>query len=364
VSTTTGREGADDEAGPARGAGAAHVTASREASGGGAHTERDGDGRFEIEPRPTGFAGLVARVKALLAWWQGTRPARANARFGAHGGGVLTGGIAYATLFSVVAGLTIGWTVFMAVLGSNTELRAGVISAINQALPGLVATDDSSDGLDLDNLRLTGGLTFAGIVAIVVLLVSALSAMAAMRTGVREMFESDSGPGAEPAENAVLAKLRELGGFVGMATAILVSALASLGLTSAVRWALSAAGWAAGTEVVVTVLGYLVTAVIDAATFVLVVVVLAGQRPPRPDLLGGAAIAAVGLGVVRYLGASVIAGSATKNPLLASFAVIVTLLVWVNLIARIVLLAAAWTADPPAPAQKSAERSAGSVTET
>ena len=30
-----------------------------------------------------------------------------------------------------------------------------------------------------------------------------------------------------------------------------------------------------------------------------------------------------------------------------ALAVIVTLLVWVNLIARIVLLAAAWTADPP-----------------
>jgi membrane protein len=33
--------------------------------------------------------------------------------------------------------------------------------------------------------------------------------------------------------------------------------------------------------------------------------------------------------------------------LLASFGVLVTLLVWINLIARIVLLAAAWTADPP-----------------
>jgi membrane protein len=33
---------------------------------------------------------------------------------------------------------------------------------------------------------------------------------------------------------------------------------------------------------------------------------------------------------------------------LASFAAVVTLLVWINLIARIVLLAAAWTADPPA----------------
>ncbi len=87
--------------------------------------------------------------------------------------------------------------------------------------------------------------------------------------------------------------------------------------------------------------------VVDAGIFVLVVVVLANQSPPRRDLLAGAVIAALGIGVVRFLGTSVVAGAASRNPLLASFAVVVTLLIWVNLIARIMLLAAAWTADPP-----------------
>ena len=73
------------------------------------------------ERRPT-VAGRPG--KALFAWWQHTRPTRANARFGARGGGVLTGGIAYAALFSVFAALTIGYTIFMAVLGDNDELRA------------------------------------------------------------------------------------------------------------------------------------------------------------------------------------------------------------------------------------------------
>jgi len=96
--------------------------------------------------------------------------------------------------------------------------------------------------------------------------------------------------------------------------------------------------------------------VVDAATFVLVVVVLAGLHPPRRDLLRGALIAAVGIGVVRVLGTGVVASSAGHNPLFASFAVLVTLLVWVNLLARIVLLAAAWTADPPQRPATSADR--------
>ncbi|MBN9328042.1 MAG: YihY/virulence factor BrkB family protein, partial [Cellulomonas sp.] len=60
-----------------------------------------------------------------------------------------------------------------------------------------------------------------------------------------------------------------------------------------------------------------------------------------------AAIAGVGLGVVRVLGTSVVSGSVRHNPVLASFAVIVVLLLWINLVSRIVLLAAAWTANPP-----------------
>ena len=100
---------ATDATGPAAGAGAAHARAVA--------TSPD-----PVEPGPK--RSLVAAAKALFAWWQHTRPARANARFGARGGGVLTGGIAYAALFSVFAALTIGYTIFMAVLGGNDELRA------------------------------------------------------------------------------------------------------------------------------------------------------------------------------------------------------------------------------------------------
>ena len=119
-----------DETSPAVGAGAAHARA------------------VATSPDPVG-AGAEAvadrrTAKAAFAWWQRTRPARANARFGARGGGVLTGGIAYAALFSVFAALTIGYTVFMAVLGGNDELRQKVLDSVNASLPGLVDTGDGA----------------------------------------------------------------------------------------------------------------------------------------------------------------------------------------------------------------------------
>lgn len=287
-----------------------------------------------------GVAGLVARGKALLEWWQHTRAGRALAHFGRAGGGVLTGGIAYAALFSVVAGLTIGWTVFMAVLGRNAELRETLLSTVNASLPGLV--DTGSGGLlEPDQLQLSTGLSVAGLAALVVLVFTGIRAIAALRTAVQAMF------GVLPTGNAVLGKLRELGGFVGIGLAVLASALVTLGVTTAADWLMGLLGWDDRSGLVVRVLGIAVAFVVDAGLFVMLVRVLANQHPPRRALLGGAVIAAAGLGVVRVLGTSVVSGSVQDNRALAPFAVVVVLLLWVNLIARIVLLAAAWTADPP-----------------
>ena len=241
------------------------------------------------------------------------------------------------------AALTIGYTVFMAVLGRDAELRQRVLTTISEQLPGLVDTGDGTGLLDPDDLVLTTGLSLAGVVAVVVLLISALSAVSALRTSVRRMFD------AHDPDNAVLAKVRELGGFVLIALAVLVTSVLGLAVTSVARSVLRALGWSGASSVVVQVLGVLVVALVDAAVFVMIVRLLADQHPPRRDLFSGAAIAAVGMGAVRVLGTSVVAGSVERNPLLASFAVVVVLLLWINLIARIVLLAAAWTADPPAP---------------
>lgn len=331
-----------------RGAGQAHASVSS-TDDVAAGNRRDVGARVY----PGGTAGLVARAKALLAWWQQTRAARANARFGAAGGGVLTGGIAYATIFSLFAGLTIGYTVFMAVLGNNAELRGTVLRTIDANLPGLVKTSsgDRNGIVDPDTLVLSTGVGIAGVVAVVVLVVSAISAMAALRTAVRAMF-ADTGPGG----NVVTSKLRELGGFAGIAVAILVSAVLSIATTTAADWALGALGLEGSTVAswVLRAVGILVAFVVDAGTFWMVVVLLGGQRPAWRDLRQGMLVAGIGLGVVRVLGTSVVAGSARTNAVLASFAVIVTLLVWINLIARVVLLAAAWTADPPAAQQETA----------
>ena len=54
-------------------------------------------------------------------------------------------------------------------------------------------------------------------------------------------------------------------------------------------------------------------------------------------------IGAAGLAVLKILGSRLLIG-AGNNPLLASFAVIIGLMIWFNLISQVVLIAASWVA--------------------
>ncbi len=100
--------------------------------------------------------------------------------------------------------------------------------------------------------------------------------------------------------------------------------------------------------ILVPVAGIFVGLVFDALVVLLIIRFVAGVRAPRKDLYIGALTAAAAFGVLRYLGTSIIVGSSSRNALLGSFAVFVTILLLANFVTRILLMVAAWIADPPA----------------
>ena len=81
-----------------------------------------------------------------------------------------------------------------------------------------------------------------------------------------------------------------------------------------------------------------------SAIFVVVLRLLSGCPMPWRDLRpGGRSFGAVGVGVLKVAVSYGIVGSST-NPVLASFAIIIGLLLVINLMSRVTLLAAAWAA--------------------
>lgn len=290
---------------------------------------------------------MGARITTLMDWWRNTRIARGLARYGVANGAMLSGGIAFSALFSIVAALVIGFTVFTMVLGNNTELRDRVIESISEALPGLISVDGEGTMLSPADLEFSSGTGIAGVIGVLVLLNTATRVPRNLRNAVRAMFGLLA-----PDVSPVMGKLRDLIGFIGLAISVLLTSVLGFAAGAAGQWLLSLVGMedSTGGRWLLRIIGLVVPLIVDMLVFVWVIRVLAGVRPPRNDLWFGALLTGIGSGVLRYLGASAV-GSVGDNPLLASSAAavaIATLLLWVNLLVRIVLLVAAWMANPPA----------------
>lgn len=88
--------------------------------------------------------------------------------------------------------------------------------------------------------------------------------------------------------------------------------------------------------------------VVDTLIFMFLFSVMSGAHPPLKDLVIGSFLAGIGSSTLRVLGTTVVS-SVSSNALLAPFAAIITLLIWVNLLAQVTLVAAAFVANPPKP---------------
>lgn len=295
---------------------------------------------------------MKAWITEKIAWGQNlwlriqrTRLWRMNTRYGSVRAAQLAGGIAYAGLLSVFAALAIAFTVFMRLLSGRPELLDAVVGAIDEALPGVIKTDESSGGLiEPSQLVLQEGLSLTTVIAAVTLLLSALGVMGALASSLRAVFGIVAPPG-----NVVVSKLRDLAGFVLLGTAVLATAALGIGAGTAGAWVTEMLGLEASFgALLVRGLGILAAFAVDTLVFAALIRFVAGARPLPRDLWLGAGIGAVGTGALRLLGTSVV-GGASDNPVLASAVGLVTLLLWMNLAARIALYVAAFTANPPAP---------------
>lgn len=284
------------------------------------------------------------RLKALAERLKRTRVGRALTRYSTANGALLAGGIAYTGLYSAFAALVIGVSVLMALVDDHGPLRDAVLEVINETLPGVV-DDGSGDGLvSVNQLTARSVLNTGSVLASLVLAYTAVSLMGALKSALRAMFGIVRLP-----QNPLLAQVANVAGFVVVVVGVLATAVASLVTSAVANRTTEAADWIPGwlSSTGTRLLTLTGSAVVDA--FVLAALIaVSGIRPPWRDLVLGCALGAVALGAMRELGARVV-GSVADNPLLASAAALVALVLWLHLGSRILLLVAAWMANPPRP---------------
>ena len=285
--------------------------------------------------------GIVAKVMGLMDWYNHSRVGRGMRRYTLKRGNLLAGGVSYTSLFSIAAALTVGWTVFMYFLGGNDQLREAVLHALESAMPGLIDTGDGTGMIDPDSLIQTNVWSVTGIVGLLVLVFSASKTMDALKMSLWSMFGIVRLP-----NSAVAIKIRDLFGFAILGIGVLATAALGIMMNTVGSWfidLLNIEGVAG--RILLNMATLLAAFVVDTLLVIALVRVTAGVRVPSRDLWIGAAVAGVGSAILRYLGTSAV-GSVADNPLLAASAALATLMLWVNLIVRLLLMVAAWMANP------------------
>lgn len=284
---------------------------------------------------------MKAKLEALIGWAKATRPWRVWERFGRANGPLLANGLSYQSVFAAFAALWVAFSIIGLWLGGNVPLREAVVDTIATAVPGLI---DQGDGgaISLDLLLSAQILGWTGAIAAVGLAWTSIAWFGAARSAVRSMFGQ-----IDVAQNPIILKLKDAGLALGFGLALIVSAALSLFATSLLGvvfgW-IGVSGDDSFAVLATRVIGLLITLAFDLAIVLALYSVLSAAKLPRRALAEGSLAAAIALGVLKALG-GLLLGGAASNPLLASFAVIIGLLIWFNLVCMVLLLGAAWIGE-------------------
>ena len=174
-------------------------------------------------PRP-----LAGWVKSRIAWVQSLKPVRVFQHYSRLRGPILASGLAFQGLFAVFAGLWVAFSIAGLVISGNTVAQDAIVTALNNAIPGLIDQGDGSGAIKASTLLSAGVFGWTGAIALVGLLYSALGWLGSARDAVRTMFELPS-----PAANFAALKARDLALGGGLGVVLLVSAVLSVAGTSA-----------------------------------------------------------------------------------------------------------------------------------
>jgi membrane protein len=281
----------------------------------------------------------VEQVKDAVDRAQQSRVARVFQRYTALNGPLLAAGMAYRSLFAIFAAAWVGFSIAGIWVRSNELVYAQLIGLVNQAVPNLIGPDGAISSQMLDTANRT--LSITGVIALAGLVWTGLGWLSATRTAVRTIFELGNDK-----RNFFVQKGVDSVQALCFGLGLIASALIALLTTQLLEQILAYMGFdpeSTTSQLGVYAVTVLISLLINIGTLSAMYRVLSRLYIPWRNLLVGAAMGAVALSVLSQASSYLLRG-ASRNPLLASFAVFVALLLWFNFVCQVILIAAAWIA--------------------
>jgi len=255
-------------------------------------------------------------------------------RFGEVKGGRIAAAVTYTGFLAVFPLFALAFAVFGVLLSRYPALMSSAERSLSNDFPGLVG---GKHGLDLNSIAHHAGTV--GLLGLLGLIFTGLNWVDALRSAERAVHKRRQEP-----NNFVVRRLLDLGmlaGLGGIALASVAITTLSAGMSDRV------AGWFGSTPELggwlVAGSGLVVSLLLDVLLFGYLLIGLPRLGMPWRDTLGAAVLGAIGFELLKQVGTWYV-GRTTHNALYGTFAIAIGLLLWVNLVTRLLLYCSAWLA--------------------
>ncbi len=276
-------------------------------------------------------------------WVKALFPVRVWMHLLDRNGMLLAAGMSYQALFAVFAAVYVGFSIAGIWLSGNPNTLASLVTIVNTAIPGLFGDNGvvHIDDLLAASAAGRGILTATGVIALGGLVWTAIGWITFSRMSVRAVFGLE-----KDRRNFFLLKARDLLVALIFGAMLVVAATLSVVSTAALDWTFEQFGVSTagpGYTLLARGFGVLLIFVINTVVLAALFRFLSRATIQWRRLAGGSVLGGVAM-LVLQLGSSLLAGGATRNPLLATFAVFIGLLLFFRLSSIITLTAASWIA--------------------
>ncbi|MCI2959621.1 YihY/virulence factor BrkB family protein [Agromyces atrinae] len=290
------------------------------------------------------FEEPVQRVTELTQRTLALFPVRVWRRFLTVNGFLLSAGMSYQALFAIFAAVYVVVAVAGIWFSGRPDVMQAVIDLINTYIPGLIREGGAITPESLEAAATTSTSLFGwtGAVALGGLIWTAIGWVTYSRLAIRSVFGL-----LKDTRAYVLLKARDFLAALIFGAALLLGAGLTVASTAALEWIMSLFGVPADswlTSFAGSLVGLVLVFVIDASALIALFRFLSGAELRWRQLWSGSLLGGLGLVVLQLL-ASTLLGSATRNPLLATFTVFIGLLLWFRFTSVVILVAASWIAE-------------------
>lgn len=304
----------------------------------------------------------VVRATALTQRTLGLFPVRVWRHFLQHNGFLLAAGVSYQALFAIFAAIYLAFAITGLWLGGSEEAVNGLIAMINSYIPNLILPEGgvvTPEQVQEIASSTTGVLSITGAIALGTVIWTAIGWVTFSRRAVRDIF------GLPPDRRSyVLLKARDLLAALIFGVSLVVGSILTSASATVLSWLLAQLGWDSGSDGLnasIRIGTVIVSFALMSAALASMVRFLTGTSLHWGTIWPGALLGGGAMTILQY-SAGFLLSYTPSNPLLATFAIFIGLLLWFRVNGVVMLVAASWIAvaaqdrDLPLLQQSEAER--------